>query len=105
MAWPIRLTPAMSDRLIEALTQYRDWTQVVETRAMLSVTLSMMERGVTLDKPEMLLVQAVIEDWLAQLDPDEYDEQLERAYYKLYGAWPVDPPWFVKAHGLPWPLE
>ncbi len=103
MAWPIMLTARQSARLIEALGEYRDWTDSDETRWGLSVVLSMMERGVTLGKPEMLLVQAVVQEWLEQLGPDEWDEHLEQAFYKLYGAWPIEPPWFVKKKNLPWP--
>lgn len=33
---------------------------------------------------------------LAQMDEDEYDPQMERAYQKLAGWWPVDPPWYER---------
>jgi hypothetical protein len=88
------------------LSEYRDHVRDERpgVAAQLSVVLSMSDRGITWDAPEMLFIQAVVEEWLSMLDPGDYDELLERAYYKLYNEWPVDPPWFVKAHSLPWPL-
>lgn len=91
----------MSQHLYESLVQYRDWTDRIEVRSNLAVIVSMMDRGIALDQPEMLLVQAVLEDWLAQLGEGEYDELLEQAYYKLYGAWPLGQPYFVRRGDLP----
>ncbi len=92
----------MSAHLYDVLVQYRDWTTNLPVRANVAVIVSMMERGITLDKPEMLLLQAVLEDWLDNLRP-ERDSLLERVYFKLYDAWPIDPPYFVEESGLPNP--
>lgn len=72
--------------------------------AMVAIVASMMERGLTLDIPEQKLVQGVLEEWLSMMDESEWDEHLEKAYFKLYGEWPVEPPWFVKKHNMKWPI-
>lgn len=106
MAWPIQLSPGQSQHLYGVLVQYRDYIkgEKPEVYAMVAIVVSMMERGIALDIPEMRLVQGVLDEWLSMLSEDEWDENLEKAYYKLYGAWPLDPPYFVKRDKLPWPM-
>lgn len=86
--------------------QYRDYIRESkpEVYAIAAIITSMMDRGIALDPPEMRFVQGVLDEWLSMLPDDEYDEDLEKAYYKLFDAWPVDPPYFVKRDGLRWPL-
>ncbi len=103
MGWPVMLPPHLSERLDWALRQYRDYTDHEAVRIGLSVVLSMMERGITLTDTETQLVREVLIDWFDQMDTGQHDEMLERAFYKLYGEWPIIPPYFVSQLGLPWP--
>lgn len=109
MAWPITLTKPQSSRLFEAVELFH--REAVNTPTVprpfvlqLSIILSMMDRGLSLDKPEMLVLRWVLDMLFSQMDDAEYDEHLECAYQKLYDAWPVEPPYFVKRDNLSWPI-
>lgn len=88
--------------MVEAVQLHREEMRGTTHELPLAVLLSMLQRGVAMDVEEQNLLRLVLDRIFAMADPAAWDEPLEQAYFKLYGEWPVDPPWFVKKDGLPW---
>ena len=68
-----------------------------EARAVFAVVVSQMRRGITLDHEETELVRAAILA-SARADPGR---DIEKAYFRLYGAWCIDPPWYERESNPP----
>ena len=99
------LTNKQSDRLLSFFETFyfeaRDSNIVprslVRALAMLN---SMLQRKLFLQQEELVLLQWSIELFF-QVNRDFRDEHLESAYFRLFGEWPVDPPWYVVQKNLP----
>lgn len=61
-----------------------------------------LHRGIRLDHGDLLLLKWML-DFFFNIHPDFADKDLQSAYYKLFDAWPVEPPWFA-LQGFRWPI-
>lgn len=113
MAWnqPTKLTAAESARLYNALSSFyaalqADSSLEVPTgyRELLAVCLSCVDRGLVWGEAELVIVKWTLETLLDNLEEDEWDEHLERAYMRLFGVW-RGTPWFTKKKGLSLPTD
>lgn len=104
MGWPVYLHERLAIRLVECLDQYADFHKDHEDLfASAKLTASMLRGRILLNPLETEFLRLVIQEHLDVLDEAQYDEELELAYYKIWGEWAIQPPYFSKRDGLPWP--
>ncbi len=106
MSYGLHLTVRQSDRMVEVLGLYADYVKDTKRELYigLKVVLTMIDQGAVLQQDELDLIEAVLEDWCGNMDPTEWDEDLEISFFKLFGRWPIEPPYFSKRDNLPWPI-
>lgn len=72
---------------------------------LLAGIISMLESSVTLDNEEVHLIKWTMEFMLDAVPEGEWDEHLEKAYFRLFNLWYLDPPYFTKRDGLELPED
>lgn len=90
MSWPIILTRDQSEAVRQAMTDFSE-TLTGEARAIYAVVLHQMDKGIALDHEEQELVRSAL---LASCRAGA-GQHAETAYFRLYGRWVCDPPWWA----------
>ena len=93
MSWPILLTEGQSRAVVREVERFVADLPAGKgaTRAQIAIVLSQMARGIALDPDEQELLRHIL---LIQARDLGQDEELERAFFRLFGSWPIDPPYW-----------
>lgn len=92
MSWPIILTAKQSEAVMSAVEDFSK-SLTGEARAIYAVVLHQMRTGIALDLEEQELVRGAV---LARAR-SRPGKNIETAYFRLYGVWPVRPTWWELA--------
>lgn len=93
------LTNKQANKLIELLDSFiEQGNRAITPQFMLligGVRRSMLD-GDGLDQNQIDVCVLLMDMIFSVMGEDDFDPQLEQAYYKLTGYWPVDPPWYER---------
>lgn len=87
--WPIILTSRQSEAVILAAKDFLKSLEDVEARGVVAILVNQMERGLALDIEEQELLRSIL---ILQVKEDQ--RELQDAFFKLYGVWPIRPAWW-----------
>jgi hypothetical protein len=81
-----------SAAVVEAVAWYRETGAHDEAvKAHLAILASQLDRGISLDMEEQELLRLILHK---RANQGGAGKALETAFFKIYGVWPVDPPWW-----------